>query len=128
MSDRRTAKAIDVVRRRPLEPAGWDHAIAVADPAVAGNAVDVELRLALFDELLVQFHWQVGYELAPFLAGEQRGVGFELAAGNGAGDQRTRDAAILEELARFERLLLGLVVHVLMAAGGKGQRQQQDQH
>jgi hypothetical protein len=81
----------------------------------------------MLDELFGHWHRQVGHELAALASSEHWRISFQLAAGNRAGHERASDAAILEELARFERLFLGLVVHVLVAARGESQREHQEQ-
>jgi hypothetical protein len=129
VSVRDRPEPVDVVRGRLAKAAADDHAVAIAQPVVAGRAVDVEPALAALDDFLGDREREVGGGLAVgALALEVSGVVVEVAAGDGALDQRALGAAVGEEIRGAQRDVLRLVVHVL-AAGAKekdGQAQRGD--
>ncbi len=104
-----------------------DLAQAVAHPRVAGRAVDVEPLLAALEhfhggregQLVVLFAVAVG---GLGHAGVEVGVFVQLAAGHGVDHLGPRAAMVGEQVRAALRDHLGLVLHVLAAAGEEQQR------
>src|SRR5262249_2091964 len=111
--------------RRLLEAPAHDHAAAGAGPVVARRAVDVVALLASEENIPRHRHRERGREgrvLLPLV--EEVVLAQEPARGRALGEIARR-AAVGEEVRLPERLVLGLVVHVLAEASGRERRSQQ---
>jgi hypothetical protein len=127
MSQRCIAQSGLVKRGRVLESALNDHAVAVTHARMARSAIDVEAFLATLDELLIQCESlrQLVAEIRAMLAGQEVAAGIKLLVvhlgvfqtGHRTAYGITRGPAIRIELTGAQGNKLGLVVHVLAAAG-----------
>src|SRR5690348_15255494 len=83
---------------------------------MARSAIDVKALLTAFQN--VHSHGKRHYiaGIVADLAGIEIGVGIEMAASHSARNQRTRGALVGIKVAACQRLVTGLVVHVLTAA------------
>src|SRR5262249_20086587 len=113
----------DVEGRRPAVTALHDHAVAVAGLSVAGRAVDPIALLAAREQVGGDRQRRRLHGLAVRLAGVEDRVFLEVAARDGAFDERRGRAPVAEEVGERVRLVARLVVHVL-AAGRHGTREQ----
>ena len=114
-------------RGRMLESALDNHAVAVAYTRVAGHAINVVSFLAAKQEVTVQLDLrrQLVTERSAMFSRQVITVWIELLAveigvfeaRNGSVNRETRGTMIREKLATTQRNELGLVVHVLAAAG-----------
>ncbi len=77
IADLLLAQAILVIRRRLSQAALHDHALSVAQPSVAGRAVDVEARLAARHLLAPDRERELSHELPVHLPGVERIVGLQ---------------------------------------------------
>ncbi len=109
-----------------LEAAPDDHAAAVSGPVVAGRAEGLVAAPPALQQGAVERQRHLAHELASRLDPlEEAAILAQEAARHGALDQRPGGHAVGEQRARLEGLVLGLVVHVLAAAGGEqGQHQE----
>ena len=61
ISQRRLAQPLDVIGRRPAEPALWDHSVAIPEPGVTGGAINIEPFTAASQNFLAN---REGHEIA----------------------------------------------------------------
>jgi hypothetical protein len=108
-------------RGRPFVTALHDHASTVTHASMAGSAIDVEAILASEQELTqVLFRKLVRQVIAQDVAvfsGEEVCVIVQLTLGHGSGHWIAGGALVREKSVRTQRDELGLVLHVLAAAG-----------
>src|SRR5260221_13537662 len=82
---------------------------------MTGCAVDIEALLAAFEDGFRDGEGERGRRFVSRFAGVEMLVVAELALRDGSGEERTGRASVFEERAALERLVLGLIVHVLPA-------------
>ena len=124
ISQRRLSQAVGVIRRRALKSALHNHSIAIAQPGMAGSAINVKALAATIQHFLGDRKRHVVARVFPNFSGVEISVLIELAAGHRAFNRRTRRAQVGIEITFGQRLEPRLVVHIL-AATGQGQNTQQ---
>src|SRR5271155_5753860 len=110
-------QSVRVIRWRLPKAAQNHHAVAIAEAAVAGRAIDVEASLAALDIGFGDGDWKLFDIFAVDFAGVACFVDAQVAARHGAFHHRTGGALIGEEVALSQRLVARLVLHVLAARG-----------
>ena len=117
MADRRRAQAIVEKRRRMPIASPDNHAVAKAGAAVAWRTVDVEALLAPRHQRRVTANGNT-VASAPFtLPVYNKRVFVQLTARDGARHGRPGRSVVGEKRGWTQRNVLGLIVHVLAAAG-----------
>ena len=113
-----------MVRWRLLIPALDDHAVAGAGFSVANAAVDVETLLPTAKSGEIDGDGNLVNQLLIFATRLQRRIWKGRLKGHGSGGDGASGAVIIEELARFERLVSRLIVHVAMATCGECEKRE----
>jgi hypothetical protein len=97
-------------------------AIAIAEPSMTGRAVNVKSALPSLDVCLGDGEGELVDIFAAELARVPRFVDPQITAGNGSLHRGPSGTVIGEEIGFRERLVAGLIVHVV-AAAQQGQQQ-----
>src|SRR5947207_1203996 len=105
-------------RRGRLEPALHDHAVAGADAIVARRTVNVVPLATAFQQSPID-HERDAVDKCPRFssAGEQGRIIVEMTARDSSVDRRALRSSVLEECARPQWPIFGLVLHVIATAG-----------
>src|SRR5579864_55951 len=103
-----------------------DHSIAVAEPRMAGSAINIEALAPAIQIRLRDRERHVIAGIVAHLAGIEISVFVELAAGDGPRYRLTGRAEIRIKITFGERLEARLVVHVLTTARQKEGREYSD--
>src|SRR5579864_6931874 len=119
MSHGSLAEPVEMERRRSREPALDDHPLAVGHTAVTRRAKDVKALPAALQYGAINLERECLDEFVPNLTLIKMIVDAKLAPGHRTRDEWARRLAVLEKRARFERLVLRLVVHVLPTAADR---------